>query len=63
MSRVIFLALLTGSSCCVLRAIAYTMGLQLLQLIYGSSCVLLVKPSCREGFKAIKNWFVLVCAD
>lgn len=47
----------------MLRAIAYTMGLQLLQLIYGSSCVLLVKPSCREGFKAIKNWFVLVCAD
>lgn len=60
MCRVTFLALLTGSSCCVLRAIAYTMGLQLLQLIYGSACVCPVKPSCREGLKPLKKWFVLV---
>jgi len=44
----------------VLRAIAYTMGLQRLQLIYGSACVCPVKPSCREGLKPLKKWFLLV---
>lgn len=57
MCGVTFLALLTGSSCCALRAIAYTMGLQLVQLIYGSACVCPVKPSCREGLKPLKNVF------
>lgn len=60
MCRVTFLALLSGSSCCLLRAIAYTMGLQLLQLIYGSACVYPVKLSCGEGLKTSKKRFVLV---
>lgn len=60
MCRVIFLTLLSGSSCCLLRAIAYTMGLQLLQLIYGSACVYPVKLSCGEGLKTSKKQFVLV---
>lgn len=54
MCRVTFLALLTRSSCCVLRAIGYTMGLRLLQLIYESACVRPVKPSCRKGLKPLK---------
>lgn len=55
MCAVTFLALLALSSCGVLRAISYTMGLQLLRLIYGSACVRPVKPSYREGLKPLKN--------
>lgn len=58
MCGVTFLALLAESSCWVLRARSYTMGLQLLWLIYGSACVCPVKPSCREVSKPFKNGLV-----
>lgn len=63
MCGVTFLTLLTGSSCCVLRGSAYTMGLQLLQLIYGSACVCPDKPSCREGLKPLKKCFLLASVE
>lgn len=54
MCRVTFLTLLGRSSCCLLRAIAYTMGLQLLQLIYGSAYVY-PQTVLQGGFKDIKK--------
>lgn len=54
MCGVIFLTLLAESSCWVLRASSYTMGLQLVWLIYGSACVCPVKLSYREVSKPLK---------